>query len=158
MNDSDYDVIIVGAGVSGINAAYRVQDTCPGLRYTIFEERASLGGTWDVFKFPGARSDTDLFSYAFEWRPWTRPETVGVAGVIKEYLEDSAREQGIDKHISFQHAVTAASWSSKTHSWTLTVQDVRTKRTREVRSHFVYFATGYYDHKTPAAVEIPGIE
>lgn len=120
--DNTFDVIIVGAGISGINAAYRVQSQLPGYSYAVLEARDSVGGTWDLFRYPGIRSDSDLFTFGFPWNPWNQPEAIAAGGAIVQYIKDSAAKFGIDKHILFQHRLTLASWSTEEQVWTLSVQ------------------------------------
>ncbi|KAF2430049.1 monooxygenase flavin-binding family protein-like protein [Tothia fuscella] len=158
----DYDVIIIGAGISGLNTAYRIQTQAPpGTTYCILEARSQLGGTWDFFKYPGLRSDSDLQTFGFEWRPWGNLVSEGHAaivdgGSIVKYLRTCAEETGIDKKIHFEHKVVAADWSSKQLKWTLDV-DVNGQQ-KKFRGGFMVLGTGYYDYDTPLPAVIPGIE
>lgn len=160
MSDLDYDVVIVGAGISGLNCAYRLQQRCPLLTYTILENRSSIGGTWDLFKYPGIRSDSDLHTFGFAWRPWNSRNPIAEAPAIKQYLSESIEEFGIDKNIQFQQMVNKADWSSKTSTWTLDVTDNSAEKSAEkkIRTSFIVFATGYYDYKNPLAADIPGLD
>src|SRR3974390_3745673 len=106
-----FDVVIIGAGLSGIGAGYRLQTRCPGKRYVIFEARAEIGGTWDLFRFPGIRSDSDMFTFAYPFRPWKGAKVIADGPQILEYLRETAREFGIDRHIHFTHRVLSTSWS-----------------------------------------------
>ena len=118
-----YDVIIVGAGISGINAAYRIQDQLPGFSYAILEARDDLGGTWDLFKYPGIRSDSDLFTFGFQFNPWNRDNPIAEGSAIKEYVRDTAHKYGIDEHILFRHRLSAADWSTAENTWSLSVDE-----------------------------------
>jgi cation diffusion facilitator CzcD-associated flavoprotein CzcO len=150
------DVLIVGAGISGIGAAYRMHERNPGLSYTILERRARLGGTWDLFRYPGIRSDSDIYTLCFPWEPWTRPEMIVDGEHIWQYLDDTARKHGIDKHIRFNTYVRSADWDSDTDMWTVqTEQDADVKT---YRSRFLFFGTGYYNYDEPYRPDLPGIE
>ena len=116
------DVLIVGAGVSGIDAAYHLMTTCPDRSYAILEGRDAIGGTWDLFRFPGIRSDSDMYTYGFPFRPWTGKKSIADGASILQYLRDTAREFGIEHRIRFKHRVTRATWSSKDALWTVEVE------------------------------------
>src|SRR3954451_7825577 len=105
MDAQHVDVMIVGAGLSGIGAAYRLQEQCPGKTYEILESRDAVGGTWDLFRYPGIRSDSDMYTLSFPFRPWTNPKSIADGGDIRTYIEDAADEFGIHKHIRFGHRV-----------------------------------------------------
>jgi cation diffusion facilitator CzcD-associated flavoprotein CzcO len=150
------DVIIVGAGISGIGAAYRISQRNPGLTYTILERRERIGGTWDLFRFPGVRSDSSIYSLAFAFEPWTRSEGVADGGHIREYLTATAHKYGIDRHIQFNSYVRAADWDSSTDTWTVTFK--REGAQRRYRSRFVFFASGYFNYDEGYAPDLPGIE
>ena len=113
------DVLIIGAGFSGIGAAYRIHEKNPNLSYTILERRERLGGTWDLFRYPGIRSDSDIFTLSFPWEPWTRPEMIADGADIWQYMADTARKHGIDEHIRFNTRVVSADWDSATDTWTV---------------------------------------
>ncbi|KAI0431746.1 FAD/NAD(P)-binding domain-containing protein [Xylaria sp. FL1042] len=155
----DFDVVIVGAGISGINAAYRIQaQGPPGLKYVILENRDSMGGTWDLFRYPGIRSDSDIFTFGLPWSPWKGIGTMGGGPQIKEYLIESAQSAGIDKHIRYHHKVETADWDSALQKWVFHV-NIAGKETPSIfRSRFVLLGTGYYDYETPMQTVIPGIE
>ena len=155
----NFDVIIVGAGISGINAAYRLQtEGPPGLRYVILEGRESMGGTWDLFKYPGIRSDSDIFTFGFPWSPWESRESLAAGGKIKDYLVRSAQSAGIDHHICYRHHVDMANWDSGSKRWELQVRVPGEDDTVTFRSQFLLLGTGYYDYETPLQTTIPGIE
>lgn len=152
----DYDVIIVGSGISGINSAYRVQTQVPNATYTILEARGGLGGTWDFFKYPGIRSDSDLHTFGFPWRPWTERRAIADGPSIVRYLKESAEEYGIDKKIQYNHKVISADWSSDTLNWSLEVQ--HNGETKTMRGRFLILGTGYYNYDEPMESKIPGLE
>ena len=154
--DTDVDVLIVGAGISGLGAAYRLHERNPNLTYTIVERRAQIGGTWDLFRYPGVRSDSSMYTLAFPWEPWTRKEGIADAEHIREYMTATARKHGIDRHIQFDSYVRSADWDSATDTWTVTVeQDGALKL---YRSRFVFFGSGYYNYDDGYSPDFPGIE
>src|ERR1700751_4891598 len=107
------DVLVVGAGLSGIGAGAYLQDKCPDRSYTIFEARDAIGGTWDLFRYPGIRSDSDMFTLGYSFRPWESAKAIADGPSILEYVRATAREGGIDQRIRFDHKVTRAEWSSE---------------------------------------------
>lgn len=161
-NSAIIDTIIIGAGISGVNAAYRIQSQFPSSTYTILESRYGLGGTWDFFRFPGIRSDSDLHTFGFPWRPWTEQAVIADGASIKKYIDETAAAYGIDKHVQFGEKVVAADWSSDTQCWTLNVdvcaQEEEKSRRKTYHARFVILATGYYDYDEPLRATIPGIE
>lgn len=154
--DVNFDVLIIGAGISGINAAYRVQTELPNYTYRILENRNALGGTWDLFRYPGIRSDSDLHTFGFPWRPWNKPETIAEGTLIRNYVRESAEMYGIDKKIRFHHKLLAADWSSSEQEWRLSVDADGHKTT--FRARFIILSTGYYDYSEPLKADIPGID
>ncbi|KAE8327933.1 hypothetical protein BDV39DRAFT_204336 [Aspergillus sergii] len=155
--DVDYDVIIIGAGISGINFAYRLQERNPELNYCILEERHEIGGTWSLFQYPGIRSDSDLFTFGFAWRPWTKTHSIAHGSLIAEYVRNCAAEEGIDKKIKFHHRVNQMSWSTEFKTWNLDVTVDKTTSCN-LQTRFVLLGTGYYDYHQPLAADIPGIQ
>ncbi|WP_077080495.1 flavin-containing monooxygenase [Mycobacterium numidiamassiliense] len=151
------DVIIVGAGIAGLGAAYRISRRNPGLTYTILERRERIGGTWDLFRFPGVRSDSSIYSLAFAFEPWTRSEGVANGGHIREYLTATAHKYGIDQHIVFNSYVRTAEWDSSTDTWMVTVQNDGSTP-RHYRGRFVFFASGYFNYDEGYTPDLPGIE
>ncbi|KAI9162840.1 FAD-containing monooxygenase EthA [Paramyrothecium foliicola] len=152
-----FDTIIIGAGISGINAAYRIQSSFPSMTYAILEGRTSIGGTWDLFKYPGIRSDSDIFTFGLPWSPWDRQETLAAGGRIKDYLIRSARSVGIDKNIRYSHKVGSANWLSGKKCWEVKASVAGQDQLAVFHSRFVLLGTGYYDYETPLQTEIPGI-
>lgn len=155
--DESYDVVIVGAGISGINFAYRLQERNPNLTYTVLENRHEMGGTWSLFKYPGIRSDSDLYTFGFPWRPWNQENSIASGESIIKYIKESAQIYGIDKNIQYHHNVDHANWSTDDKAWYLDVTaDGSTKK--KVRGRFMLMCTGYYNYGEPLKTTIPGIE
>ena len=151
----DYDVVIIGAGISGICFAYRLQERHPDLTYCILESRKEIGGTWSLFKYPGLRSDSDLYTFGFPWRPWTEPEAIAKGPAIVNYMKRTAAADGIDRHIRFEHKVKNLSWSSTSKTWATKANVNCTDTT--LTSRFMFLATGYYDYEEGLKAHIPGI-
>ena len=107
-----HDVLVIGAGLSGIGAAWHLQTLCPDRRYAILEGRDAIGGTWDLFRYPGIRSDSDMYTMGYRFRPWRNPKAIADGPSIKAYIEETARELDIDRMIRFRHRVVRAEWSS----------------------------------------------
>jgi monooxygenase len=147
------DVLVVGAGLSGISAAWHLQRACPWLSYVIIEARERMGGTWDLFRYPGIRSDSDMYTLGYRFRPWRNANAIANGPAIRRYIEDTAREAGIDRRIRFQHRLVHAAWSSADARWTVTLE-VGAERVRtQMTCGFVYSCSGYYDYAqgyTPA--------
>ena len=123
LEEIHYDCLILGAGISGLDVAYHIQKHCKWANYAILERRASLGGTWDFFKYPGLRSDTDMFIYGYSWKIWNSSKPIAQAKDILTYLTEAAEEQGIIKHIYFNSDVKSADWSSTDNNWHLATTD-----------------------------------
>ncbi len=151
-----FDVVIIGAGISGIGAAYRIGEKNPGLSYTILERRERIGGTWDLFRYPGVRSDSDIFTLSFPFEPWRREETIADGADIWGYLDETARKHNIDEHIQTHTHVRSADWDSETDTWT--VHAVKDGTDKMYRCRFVFFGTGYYDYDNPHSPDLRGIE
>ena len=149
------DVIIVGAGLSGIGMAAHLLDECPGARYEILESRADLGGTWDLFRYPGIRSDSDMYTMGYRFKPWNRPETVAPGEMILDYLRETAIERGIDKHISYGHRVTRCSWNSDDALWTVTADTA--DGPRRLSAPYLVLATGYYGYDKAYTPDFEGM-
>ena len=150
-----FDIVIVGAGVSGINCAYRIQTQLPQLSYVILEERNGIGGTWDLFKFPGVRSDADLYTYGFEWNKWPFAHPIAEGSLIMWYLNDTTSKFSIKEHIRFRHRVQSAAWSSKSRQWSFVVDN--NGQTECYGSRWFIMASGYFDYETPRKTDIPGL-
>ncbi|GAB1309944.1 Monooxygenase [Madurella fahalii] len=155
------DIVILGAGLSGLNTAYRLQKELPRRTFAILEARDCIGGTWDFWKYPGIRSDSAMTLFGFSWYPWPHDAEMGEAPYLKAYMEDAAASQGIDKKIRFRHRLTSASWSSDEQRWTLLVdvsRDDGTVEKKEFKAWWFIFASGYYRYDEALPVVIPGIE
>ncbi len=151
------DVLIVGAGLSGIGAAQHLQRRSPGKSYAILEARGAIGGTWDLFRYPGIRSDSDMHTLGYRFRPWTEAKAIADGPSILRYVRDTARELGIDRHIRFHHKVTRVAWSSADARWTVDVERTDTGETSRMTASFVYCAAGYYRYDEGFTPELPGI-
>jgi len=140
------DVLIVGAGISGIGAAYHLKTKLPGKTFTVLEARDAIGGTWDLFRYPGIRSDSDLHTFAYEFKPWTSDNAIADADEILDYLRETVAENDLGRHIRFATKVLGADWSSADARWTVRVQDAATGATRELTCGVLFSAAGYYDY------------
>ncbi len=158
MQDPVLDVLIIGAGVSGIAVARALQQRCPNKRFALIDRRQRLGGTWDLFRYPGARSDSDMLSYAYESRPWRSTRVLAGAGAIRDYLCDTVREAGLDHQIRYGQRVRTAHWSSAEQIWTVRTEAVGSGQPGVWRSRFLVFGTGYYDHDDGHRPQWPGLE
>ena len=154
----DYDIVIIGAGISGIGAAYRLAEADPSARYVILERRDRIGGTWDLFRYPGVRSDSSIFTLSWPWEPWRGKEYVADGDAIRDYMEQAARKHGIFDKIRFGTTVVSADWDSSTDMWTVHTQDEQTGTTASYRGRFVFFGSGYYSYDEPHSPDFPGIE
>lgn len=143
------NVAIVGAGLSGVGAACRIQAGRPGATYTILEAREDLGGTWDLFRYPGVRSDSDMYTLGYPFRPWTGGRTLADGASILGYIRDTAREFGVDRRIRFSSRVVAADFDTASARWTVTVEDPRSGERRTLTCDFLYSCAGYYDYERP---------
>ena len=150
------DVLIVGAGISGISAAWHLQDRSPSKTYAILERRENMGGTWDLFKYPGIRSDSDMFTLGFRFKPWTSAKAIADGPSILSYIKDAAAENGIDKNIRYRHRVTAAEWSDADNRWTVTVDTGTNEIT--MTCSFLFATTGYYNYDQGYSPTFPGAE
>ncbi|MEQ1437905.1 NAD(P)/FAD-dependent oxidoreductase [Fontimonas sp. SYSU GA230001] len=158
MTIEHFDVLIVGAGLSGIGAAHHLQQRCPGRRYAILEARERIGGTWDLFRYPGIRSDSDMFTLGYVFRPWTAAKAIADGPDILRYVNDTAREAGIDRHIRFQHRVKKASWSSDDARWTVEIERGSEREPLRMSCDFLYFCSGYYRYDRGYAPDFAGVE
>lgn len=152
----ELDVLIVGAGISGVGAAWHLQDKSPGRTYKILEARSDLGGTWDLFRYPGIRSDSDMYTFGYNFRPWTDGKVFADGPSIRNYIRDTAREAGIDRHIQFDTRVVSASWSTEEARWTVTATHEGREETYKAR--FVMMCSGYYRYESGYMPDFPGLE
>jgi len=151
------DVLVVGAGISGIAAGYHLQTECPQLSWAIVERRESLGGTWDLFRYPGIRSDSDMHTLGFRFRPWRDAKAIADGPAILAYLRDAAHEYGIDQRIRYGLEVTRAAWSSATARWTVEARRAGGEPAR-FTCRFLFMCSGYYDYDAGYTPELPGRE
>jgi cation diffusion facilitator CzcD-associated flavoprotein CzcO len=145
MSTEHFDVLIVGAGLSGVGAGYRLQRDCPGKSYLILESRENIGGTWDLFRYPGIRSDSDMFTLGYAFKPWKEEKAIADGASIWKYVNETAREHGIDKHIRFKRCVVRASWSSADAQWN--VEAKHDGKVERYSAKFLLMATGYYNYQ-----------
>ena len=150
------DVLVVGAGLSGIAAGYHLQTRCPGRTYAILESRDAIGGTWDLFRYPGIRSDSDMYTLGYSFRPWVSDRAIADGPSILAYIRDTAREHGIDRRIRFGHRVERAAWSTADARWLVECTDTRTGATVRLTSSFLLMCTGYYDYAEGYSPDLPG--
>jgi monooxygenase len=151
-----FDVLIVGAGLSGIGAAYHLQRDCPKKTYAILEARAALGGTWDLFRYPGIRSDSDMYTLGYAFKPWREAKAIADGPSILNYVRETAAENGIDRHIRYGFKVKRASWSSETATWT--VEAEQDGKTVKVSCNFLSMCSGYYNYDAGYTPDFPGVE
>ena len=150
------DVLIVGAGISGISAAYHLQRDCPGRSYAILEGRAAIGGTWDLFRYPGIRSDSDMHTLGYSFRPWTEAKSIADGPSIRSYVVETATQHGIDRHIRFGHRAISAEWSTADALWTVTAEHDGAEVV--LTCGFLFMCSGYYDYAAGYTPDFPGRE
>jgi len=150
------EVVIVGAGISGVSAAWHLQDRCPTKSYAILEKRAAMGGTWDLFRYPGIRSDSDMYTLGFRFRPWTEHQAIADGGPILDYVKSTAAMYGIDKHIRLNTKVINADWSSAENRWTVQIEN--NGKLSAITCSFLFLCSGYYDYEQGYAPTFAGSE
>jgi len=158
MPEEHVDVLIVGAGISGICAAYHVQDKCPGRTFAVLEARDSVGGTWDLFRYPGIRSDSDMYTLGFRFRPWPDAKAIADGPAILSYVRETASRYGIDRKIRFHHRVVRAQWSTEAARWTVEVERTDTGETIRLTCSFLFACSGYYRYDGGYTPEFEGTE
>jgi cation diffusion facilitator CzcD-associated flavoprotein CzcO len=151
-----FDVLIVGAGLSGIGAAYHLQRDCPGKTYAILEARGAIGGTWDLFRYPGIRSDSDMYTLGYSFKPWKAAKAIADGPSILHYVRETAAEHDIERHIRFGHKVKRAVWSSETATWTIDAE--RDGKTVQVSCNFLSMCSGYYAYDAGYTPQFEGVE
>ena len=151
-----FDVLIVGAGLSGIGAAYHLQRDCPGKTYAILEARGAIGGTWDLFRYPGIRSDSDMYTLGYGFKPWREAKAIADGPSILNYVRETAAEHDIERHIRYGHKVKRAVWSSETATWTIDAE--RDGATVQVSCNFLSMCSGYYNYDAGYTPDFPGVE
>ena len=152
------DVLVVGAGISGIGAAYHLQTSSPDRSFVILEGRADIGGTWDLFRYPGVRSDSDMHTLGYSFKPWKHEKSIADGPAILEYLRETVDEYGIEQYIRFNHLVTTASWSTDDARWTVTARRTDTDETVTYTCSFLFMCSGYYSYKGGYTPEFPGVD
>ena len=155
---SHVDVIIVGAGLSGIGGACHLKRECPQKSFVILEGREAMGGTWDLFRYPGVRSDSDMYTLGYRFRPWREAKAMADGPAILKYIRDTAAEYGVDRTIRYNHRVRRASWSSNDTRWTVEVEAGPDKTVVQLTCNFLYLCTGYYDYDSGYTPEWPGVD
>jgi len=153
MSEQHFDCLVIGAGISGINAAYHLQKYNPWATYKVLERRSNLGGTWDLFRYPGIRSDSDMFTFGFSWKVWKSPKAIAPGEDILAYLTEAAKEHGIIDHIRFNTDIKTADWKSSDNQWHLV-----TTGGDKYTCRFLIGATGYYSYESPHIPHFPGQE
>lgn len=157
MKHKHLDVLIIGAGLSGIGAACHLSRDCPQLRYGIVERRKRIGGTWDLFRYPGIRSDSDMFTLGYNFRPWTDTKMLADGPSIRKYIEETAEQHTVGKHIRFGLKVTDQEWSSKNNRWTITALNEETDEEETFTAGFLLNCTGYYNYDAGYTPKISGL-
>ncbi len=158
MTAEHVDVLIVGAGLSGIGAACHLEEERPGTSYAVLEARAAMGGTWDLFRYPGIRSDSDMFTLGYSFRPWTDPQSIADGASIRRYVEETAREYGVDSRIRYHHRVLAAEWSSEEARWTVTAERTDTGEQLTLTCSWLSVCSGYYRYDEGFTPRFEGAE
>ncbi len=155
-SQNSFDVVIVGAGLSGIGMAVHLQRSCPGKTYTILESRKSIGGTWDLFRYPGIRSDSDMHTLGYDFKPWREAKSIADGPSIRHYVRETASEYGIDRHIRFGRKLIAAEWLTEHSRWTLQVERLDSGKHEEISCNFLQMCSGYYNYDEAFDPRIPG--
>nr|MBA3811422.1 NAD(P)/FAD-dependent oxidoreductase [Caulobacteraceae bacterium] len=158
MEMEHFDVLVVGAGISGIGAGYYLQTRSPGRTYAIFEGREAIGGTWDLFRYPGVRSDSDMYTLGFSFRPWRQAKAIADGPAILDYLRETARFYGIDRRIRFGRQVKRASWDSGSSRWTVDYERGAERAPERVTCNFLHMCAGYYNYAQGYRPPFPGEE
>lgn len=152
-----FDVLIVGAGLSGVGAAVHLQTDCPDRSYVILEGREAIGGTWDIFRYPGIRSDSDMYTLGYAFKPWTQAKAIADGPSILRYIRETAQEYGVEDHIRFGHKVRRASWSSDEAVWTVEAERLDGS-VAQIRCNFLFLCGGYYSYEGGYSPDFPGAD
>ena len=152
------DVIIVGAGLTGIGAACHLNDKCSDRSYLIIESRQASGGTWDLFRYPGIRSDSDMHTLGYNFKPWQSAKAVADGPSILDYLRETVAEKDIDQHIRYGHRLLSASWCSEQSEWTVDIHRADSDSVVQMRCNFLYMCAGYYSYDKPHDPKFPEVE
>ncbi|MET7668068.1 flavin-containing monooxygenase [Micromonospora luteifusca] len=158
MASDHVDVLIIGAGLSGIGAACHLSRDCPDKTYALLEARDAVGGTWDLFRYPGIRSDSDMFTLGYSFKPWTAAKAIADGTTIREYVRETAREYDVQRHIRFGHRALRAEWDSGTARWTVHIQRTDTTEATVLTCSFLFACTGYYRYDEGYTPPLPGVD
>lgn len=158
MSTEYLDVLIIGAGLSGIGAACHLQRECPNKTFAILEGRDVMGGTWDLFRYPGIRSDSDMYTLGYNFKPWTNPKAIADGPSIRDYIRDTARENGVERNIRYGLKMVGANWNSADSTWTVDVRKTATGEIVQFRCNFLLGCTGYYNYEAGFTPEFKGRE
>ncbi|MEO8604482.1 MAG: NAD(P)/FAD-dependent oxidoreductase [bacterium] len=153
-----HDVVIVGAGLSGVGAGVHLHEHCPGKSYVILEGRAAMGGTWDLFRYPGIRSDSDMHTLGYRFKPWREAKAIADGPSILNYVKEAAAEYGVDQRIRYQHLATKAAWSSADATWTVEAQRTDTGDTARFTCNFLLMCSGYYSYRQGFTPDFAGLD
>ena len=153
-----FDVLIVGAGISGIGAACHLQKSCPARSYLILEGREALGGTWDLFRYPGIRSDSDMYTLGYDFKPWTHPKAIADAPHILDYLKETVAEHQLEPHIRYGHKVVSASWSTSEARWQVEIAPMDGGENTVISCNFLHMCSGYYNYEHGYTPQFEGTE
>ena len=158
MSTEHFDVLIVGAGIAGIGAAHHLQRRCPGKTYAVLEAREDIGGTWDLFRYPGIRSDSDMHTLGYRFRPWTEAKSIADGPAILRYVRATATDEGIDRRIRLRHRVLSAAWSSPEGRWTVEAEQTDSGEIATFTCHFLFMCSGYFRYDQGYTPEFPGAD
>jgi len=158
MGPEHSDVIIVGAGLTGIGAAYHISHKCPDRSYLLLESRQAIGGTWDLFRYPGIRSDSDMHTLGYSFKPWESKKAIADGPAILSYVRETAAENNIEQHIRFGHRLISANWCSKQSLWTLEIRQDNSDTPVQMTCNFLYMCSGYYNYEQPHDPQFPEVD
>ena len=156
--NSFYDVLVIGAGISGIGAGHYLKKNCPNKSFAIIENRDSIGGTWDLFKYPGIRSDSDMFTLGYAFKPWISEKAIADGPSILEYLNETVRENNLQENLNFNKKVISAHWRSEDELWKVVIKNNTSEEEKEVSCNFLFMCTGYYKYENGYTPDFKGIE
>lgn len=157
-NNEHFDVIIIGAGLSGIGAACHLKRNCPSKTFAMLEGRSSIGGTWDLFKYPGIRSDSDMHTFAYSFKPWMYDKTISDGATIMKYLHETIVDYKLEQHVRCNKWITEISWDSNENKWTIEGQDKECNEAIHLTCNFILSCTGYYDYDEGYTPDFKGLE